>query len=290
MYSQVIPVIKKYDEALIKADLAQNVPLLQLSPQGLIFSLYNQQQNKFLSIETIELDPNCKIGEAANIFKSYISGNEYLGHSYQSVKVFLETNQSTLVPSPLFIPDELEGFAQFNFPVDDQDKIFHGKLRNLDAYIVYTFPEPLVSIFSETLKQYKYFSHSGTFIESLLVLNKNQKNQTTVYVNVRKSFLDITILNNQKLLFFNTFKYTTKEDFIYFVIYVMEQLQLNPEEVELVPMGMIERNSGLFETIIKYVRNVRFQSKIDKFNYSYIFNELTTHKYINLLLFEMCES
>jgi len=111
-----------------------------------------------------------------------------------------------------------------------------------------------------------------------------------LYVNVRKSFLDITILDNQKLLFFNTFKYNTKEDFIYFVIFVMEQLQLNPEEVELVLMGMIERNSGLFETVIKYVRNVRFQSKIEKFNYSYIFNELTTHKYINLLLFEMCES
>ena len=290
MYSQVIPVIKKYDEALIKADLAKNILLLQISSQGLIFSLYNQQQNKFLSYEAIELDPNCNIREAANIFKSYISGNEYLGQSYQSVKVFLETNQSTLIPSPLFNPDEVNSYTKFNFPADDFNKIFFEKLLNLDAYIVYTFPEPLVSIFSGTLKHYKYFSHSGTFIESLLVLNKNQKNQTTVYVNVRKSFLDITILNNQKLLFFNTFKYTTKEDFIYFVIYVMEQLQLNPEEVELVPMGMIERNSGLFETIIKYVRNVRFQSKIDKFNYSYIFNELTTHKYINLLLFEMCES
>ena len=91
MYSQVIPVIKKYDEALKKADLAQNVLLLQISPQGLIFSLYNQTQTKFLSIEAVELDPNFKIGETTGILKNYISENEYFKHSYQSVKVFLET-------------------------------------------------------------------------------------------------------------------------------------------------------------------------------------------------------
>jgi hypothetical protein len=70
----------------------------------------------------------------------------------------------------------------------------------------------------------------------------------------------------------------------------MEQLALNPEEVELVLMGMIERNSGLFETVTKYVRNVRFQSKIEKLNYSYVFDDLSIHKYVNFLLFEMCES
>ena len=289
MYSQVLPVIKKYDEALKKADLAQNVLLLQISTQGLIFSLYNQQLNKFLSIESVELDQNYKISETVNILKSYISQNEYLQQPYQTIKIFLETNSSTLVPSPIFNTDDVNGFAQFNFQVDDHDKIFHEKLPNLDAYLVYTFPEKLLNILSESFKNYKYFSHSGAFIESLIVLNKNQKNQTTLFINVRKSFLDIAIINNQKLLFFNTFKYSTKEDFIYFVIYVMEQLQLNPEEVELVLMGMIERNSGLFETVIKYVRNVRFQAKIEKFNYSYIFNELSIHKYINFLLFELCE-
>ncbi len=290
MYSQVIPVIKKYDEALKKADLSQIILLLQISPQGLIFSLFNQPQNKFLSIEAVEFDPNFKIEEATSILKSYISENEYLKHSYQSVKVFLETNTSTLVPSPIFNPQEVNGFTQFNFPPEEHDKIFFEKLLNLDAYIVYAFPEPLVNILSESFKNCKFFSHSGTFIESLLVLNKNQKNHTTLYVNVRKSFLDICILKNQKLLFFNTFKYTSKEDFIYFVIFVMEQLALNPEEVELVLMGMIERNSGLFETVTKYVRNVRFQSKIEKLNYSYVFDDLSIHKYVNFLLFEMCES
>lgn len=289
MHSQVLPVIKKYDEALKKADLDHVELLLQISPQGLTFCLYNQQLNKFLSIESVEIDQNYKISEAANILKSYISENEYLGQSYQFIKIFLETNTSTLVPSPLFNQDELNSFRQFNFRFDNHEKIFHEKLPNLDAYLVYSFPEKLVNTISETFKNYKCFGHSGAFIESLIVLNKNQKNQTTLYVNVRKSFLDITIFSNQKLLFFNTFKYSTKEDFIYFVIFVMEQLQLNPEEVELVLMGMIERNSGLFETVTKYVRNVRFQTKIEKFNYSYIFNELSIHKYINFLLFELCE-
>jgi hypothetical protein len=37
------------------------------------------------------------------------------------------------------------------------------------------------------------------------------------------------IIQNQKLLFFNSFDYQTPEDFIYYVLFTAEQLSLNPE-------------------------------------------------------------
>ena len=64
---------------------------------------------------------------------------------------------------------------------------------------------------------------------------------------------------------------------------------MNPEEIELILSGTIDKNSKLFETIHKYIRDVNFQVKTDTFNYSYIFNDIKSYDYINLLNYELCE-
>ncbi|MEA3399321.1 MAG: DUF3822 family protein, partial [Patescibacteria group bacterium] len=40
----------------------------------------------------------------------------------------------------------------------------------------------------------------------------------------------------------------------YFLLFVLEQLKLNPEEIELIFIGAIEKSSNLYEIIFKYIR------------------------------------
>jgi hypothetical protein len=290
MYSQINPVINKYDDTLNKVDPEQNKLLLQLSSISLTFTIFNQELNKFLSIESIDFSEIKRINEIAVRLNDYFNNHDRLKQSYRSVKIFFETNKSTIIPTPLFDPEEKVDFSKFNFLIEDQETLLFDKLNNLDAYLLYTFPNPLIKVVENCFPGHQHYSHSGALTESLIILNKNQNNRKTFHVNVRESNLDIHILDGHQLLYFNTFHYTSKEDFIYFIIFVLEQLQLNPEEVELILSGKIDRNSALFETLYKFVRNVSFQSKIEKFNYSYVFNDLPSHQFINLLNFELCES
>ena len=90
-------------------------------------------------------------------------------------------------------------------------------------------------------------------------------------------------------MYYNAFKYKTKEDFIYYLIFVLDQLKLNPEEIELVLSGLIDKNSKLFEMVYKYVRNITFPPLDASYNYSYIFNDIPSHQYSNLLNLFLCE-
>jgi hypothetical protein len=63
------------------------------------------------------------------------------------------------------------------------------------------------------------------------------------------------IIQNQKLLFFNSFDYQTPEDFIYYVLFTAEQLSLNPENFPLELIGNIDSESH-FKIAYKYIRNV----------------------------------
>ena len=55
---------------------------------------------------------------------------------------------------------------------------------------------------------------------------------------------------------YNTFDYTTKEDFIYYLLFTAEQLGLNPEEFPLVLLGNVTKEDELFKIAYTYIRNV----------------------------------
>jgi len=61
-----------------------------------------------------------------------------------------------------------------------------------------------------------------------------------------------------QLKLFNSFNYTTPEDFIYYILYACQHLQLDPETLQLHLLGEIVKDSALFEYTYKYIRNVHF--------------------------------
>jgi len=87
------------------------------------------------------------------------------------------------------------------------------------------------------------------------------------YVNISHSIFDIVVIEDAKLLFYNIFEYQTKEDFIYYVLFTLEQLELNPEETIISLLGDIDKESSLFKVLYTYVRNICFlNSKNTIFN------------------------
>jgi len=77
-----------------------------------------------------------------------------------------------------------------------------------------------------------------------------------MYAVISKTHFEIIVINSGQLLFYNTFEYTTKEDFIYYLLFTAEQLQLNPEEFKLTLIGNLTANSELYKIAYTYVRNV----------------------------------
>ena len=99
-----------------------------------------------------------------------------------------------------------------------------------------------------------------------------------MYLNIETSHFEIIVVENNHLKFYNRFEYSTKEDFIYYLLFTAEQLQLNPEEFPAVLMGSVDANDDLYQIAYKYVRHVSLLSK-DAMLYS---NDASS-KYFTLL-------
>ena len=77
-----------------------------------------------------------------------------------------------------------------------------------------------------------------------------------MYVNIEATHFEIVVIENNFLKFYNRFDFITREDFIYYLLFTAEQLQLNPEEFPLVLMGSVDTNDELYKIAYKYIRDV----------------------------------
>jgi hypothetical protein len=73
--------------------------------------------------------------------------------------------------------------------------------------------------------------------------------------------IDIIVTENKKLILLNTFTWQTNEDILYYVMFVSEQLELNPEKFPMIVSGDIDDSSSIYQLLYRYVRNVTFPDK-----------------------------
>ena len=68
----------------------------------------------------------------------------------------------------------------------------------------------------------------------------------------------------KETVFYNTFEFVSREDIIYYILFTVDQLNLNPEETPIVISGKISKEDEYYKIIYKYIRNVSiFNSKIE---------------------------
>jgi hypothetical protein len=77
-----------------------------------------------------------------------------------------------------------------------------------------------------------------------------------MFVHINSEHFEIIVVQNQKLLLFNSFEYASPEDFLYYILFTAEQLGMNPEEFPLELIGKIDMKSEYYQLAYNYIRNV----------------------------------
>jgi hypothetical protein len=96
------------------------------------------------------------------------------------------------------------------------------------------------------------------------------------------------IFDGRRMLYFNTFSFQNPEEVAYYLIFVLEQLNLNPEQVPLVIMGNVESKAGLPDLLLRYIRHIETARRNESYRYSYVLNRVPAHACFPLLNLFSC--
>jgi hypothetical protein len=240
---------------------------IQIRLSGLSFCVLNRSSNTIELVKHISLDKKATPYELLNELKTTVESNVELQQRFDSVICVYQNELSCLVPNELFDESNIADYLKFNAKILKTDYISYDNITSIDSANVYV---PLVNINNyifETFGSFDY-KHASTILIETLVQTTTNLLDTTLYINVNTSTFEIIGLKNKELQFYNTFDYSTKEDFIYYILFTLEQLKLNPETIKLFIIGGIDNDSELFKITYKYIRFVDFL----KPNHNYTIN------------------
>lgn len=203
---------------------------------------------------------------------------------FDDILVYHNSNLITFVPTVLFDEDFKSSYLQYNTKVFETDYFASDVVPNYEMNAVYI---PYVNINNYLIDHFGSFDykHSATFlVQKILDFSKNIE-ETQIYIYIKKNDFQIVVVKNQKLLLFNSFDYATSEDFIYYLLFTFEQLDLNPEMVPVKLLGTISKDNDLFKIAYKYIRNVSLF-----LDHNNLDNAISQQDYLNnFILIHACE-
>ena len=251
---------------------------IQFSLDGFSFCISDFVSKAIVFFTTYQFDetinaPEDLLKEIKTIFKS----DANLQLEYKSVTIIHQNNLSTIVPNNYFDEKSLDSYLNYNVKTLKNDFITFDDIPKIKAKNVYVPYVNINNYLFQNFGEFEYKHHHTVLLEKLLKVNNT--NEKVMYINVSKNNLDITVLEHKKLILINSFSYTTKEDFIYYILFTAEQLQLNTEDFKLFFTGEINIETAIYKITYAYIKNIFFLESDNS-----IFNDLELANHSNYIL------
>jgi len=212
-----------------------------------------------------------------------INNDAIIKSDFSSQSVAFVNFPSTLVPSTLYKKEDEKTLLGFN--TEEKGEILSDNIASQKAHLIYAVPESIVSIVSNFFPKAKQKAQESILIQQYSLLNTDTE-KAYLYLNEQK--VGITIFKGDKLIFNNTFDYTTKEDLLYYSLFSFEQLKISPESIDVTVFGTIEKEDEYFNLLYDYIRNVKLGERPHQFTFPNAFNTLAQHKYFGLFTQVLC--
>ena len=250
---------------------------IQFSLDGFSFCTTNTHNEVIefssYSFSKTKNSPELILEKLQDIFKKEKS----LQYDFETVTVIHQNNLNTLVPNEYFKKDALKSYLKYSIKTIATDLITFDELDFMNSKNVYVPYVNINNFLFQNFGEFEYKHYSSVMLEKLFSIATND---ICCYIHVSKSTFDIVIIKNSNLQFFNVFEYKTKEDFMYYVLFTLEQLDLSTEETLVSILGDMEEDSDLFRLMYTYIRNIDFlSSKNAVFN-----NQKEISKHSNFIL------
>ena len=228
---------------------------IQVSLTGLSFCCFDTLKNTVISFNEVRFENFDKTIKIEGLFAEAFRNYTELTDSYDEVLVIHNNNLSTFVPAPLFEENFLSSYLQYNTKVFETDFFAFDEITNYDMNAVYI---PYININNFFIDQFGSFDykHAHTILVSKLLIASKNNDEKKMFVHFNAGHFEVIVVQNQKLLLFNSFDYNTPEDFIYYILFTAEQLDMNPEIFPLELIGNIAVESEFYKIAYKYIRTI----------------------------------
>ena len=230
---------------------------IQIHLNGLSFCILNRSSNTIEFLKTIDFKNKLTPFDVLDRLKTELSSNTVFSEDFDAVIVIHQNELATLVPKSLYDKNNKADYLKFNSKILRTDFITKDDITINDSVNIYVPYVNINNYIFETFGAFVYKHSSSILIDSALQKIKDSE-KPEVLININRSTIELLVVDKNGLQLFNVFEYNSKEDFIYYVLFVFEQLKLDVENTLVKLSGYIDKDDEIFSILYTYVRRISF--------------------------------
>lgn len=276
------------DEAFNKESAFHYDLFIQIGLDGLSFAILDSSRDKFIALQSYYFHTVQQESELFDKVRDILSGHtELFPGKFRRQILCIVHPKSMLIPKALYDAESLRELFQLNHSLQEGEDLISDQLQLTDAVNVFSLSSEWKDFLYENFPHSRVYHFSTSIIEGVLNRYKNSE-EKILFIHIQLSQFEIIVTEGKKLIFYNSFKHFSSEDYMYYLLFVCEQLHLNPETIKVVLLGTIEKNSAIYLITKKYIRNVEWMERPDSFLFSYKFDDIAAHFHFGLFNQHLC--
>jgi Protein of unknown function (DUF3822) len=176
---------------------------------------------------------------------------------WKAIEIIIDNQSFTLVPTDLFKKEYTNQYLQLakgTYIMSDEELHTYTH-EDLGIVNIYSTDRELYNWFSGTypLIDLKYQHKTSQMIDLAIFTSKAQ----TAFLYFGNHHFTMVITANGALKFCNRFAYKTAQDLVYYVLFTMNELEIEPDEIILRLYGNIKEQTEDFDLLNQYLTNVK---------------------------------
>jgi hypothetical protein len=260
---------------------------IQVQLDGFSFSIFDTIRNKHILLKHYNLSNHPTLEEKGKKIEEILKKDKHLKNPFKKNSCLIVEPKSTFIPSKLFDEKHLKNYLDFTFPLNDLDEIHYTQVDQLDAYNVFTIPNPISNPLISKFKSIDFYHYSFPllFYHTYFIHSES----THIGLSIYDDFIEVLAINKeQELIFSNTYLYKSNADILYYLLAVYKQLELDTSQNDLFISGVNPIENPQIQYLKNYIKKVHPLKAPKEFTYSYTFKKSVIHHYTNLFRLNLC--
>ncbi len=220
---------------------------IRFSPGGLSLSILERDNTKLVSAKRLNMPLFSMTKEQIIPLLLQEPETQLL---YDKIHLIAETKTYTIVPKEIFKEEEMDKLLYFSHQKEKNASILYNEISAFDAINIFSLPEDISEVFKQLFPACKIEHSISHFIENHIHKHSLQE---CICIWVRQKIMDVVAFQHNRLLLVNSFDYQTQEDFVYYLLRIIEELNLDFQNCKVYLYNM-EQHSKLQGFVRKFVK------------------------------------
>ena len=208
--------------------------------------------------------------------KSAFETDPYLSQKYQTIKAAVHTSNFIFIPNEWFDANNLAVYSKY---LGSDGKVYTKHHDELGFNTLFSLNKKVEGKLPENTVVYPQSS-------PLLAISSHLSGDALL-IDFTASSFNVLFVKDKIINFQNHYESDTAEEFNYFLLLIIEQLNLT-ESIPVYLQGIINEDDDYYNTLLKYFNNLYFFLPAGK-QTSELLADMPKHYFSGLLALDLCE-